>query len=248
MSTIKILDIRLDNLTNQELQQHLTAYLTSQNNHLIVTVNPEFTLAAQKNRQFSDVLNQADLSLPDGFGLSLAALTYGQKLIRHTGADLTADLLAQAETNNWPVAIINWRGGLSPVAILQPALAAKFPKLHYLVEDCGQNGCLGQRQLSRLNNFQPQLVFCSLGSPHQEYFLNKHKTTWLSCRIMIGIGGSFDFIIDRIKRAPQLWRRCGMEWLWRLIQQPKRWRRIWNAVIVFSWQFIIWRFVNKKIR
>jgi N-acetylglucosaminyldiphosphoundecaprenol N-acetyl-beta-D-mannosaminyltransferase len=90
------------------------------------------------------------------------------------------------------------------------------------------------------------LVFCSLGAPYQEYFLAKHQTTWPSCRIMIGIGGSFDFIIGRIKRAPQLWRRCGLEWLWRLIQQPWRWRRIWNAVAVFSWRFIIWRYKNKN--
>ncbi len=245
MSTIKILDIRLDNLTDQGLQQRLAAYLASQQNHLIVTVNPEFTLAAQKNQQFGDILNRADLSLPDGFGLSLAALTYGQKLIRHTGADLTANLLAEAETNNWPVAIINWRGGLSPATVLRSALLAKFPKLHCLVEDCGQSGHLGQRQLSRLNNFQPQLVFCSLGAPYQEYFLAKHKMTWPSCRIMIGIGGSFDFIIGRIKRAPKSWQHCGVEWLWRLIQQPKRWRRIWNAVAVFSWRFIIWRIKNK---
>ncbi|HNW19658.1 MAG TPA: WecB/TagA/CpsF family glycosyltransferase [bacterium] len=246
MSTIKILGVRLDNLTGQALQQRLAVYLASQQNHLIVTVNPEFTLAAQKNQTFSNILNQADLSLPDGFGLSLAALTYGQKLIRHTGADLTADLLIQAEKNGWPIAIINWRGGLSPAAILRPALLTKFPKLRCLIEDCGRNGYLGQRQLSRLNDFQPRLVFCSLGAPYQEYFLAKHQTTWPSCRIMIGIGGSFDFIIGRIKRAPQLWRRCGLEWLWRLIQQPWRWRRIWNAVAVFSWRFIIWRYKNKN--
>ena len=245
MYSIELLDIKLNNLSDYALQQLLADYLNSQQNHLIVTVNPEFTLAAKKNQQFRDILNQADLSLPDGFGLSLAALTYGQKLTRHTGADLTADLLIQADNNGWPIAIVNWRGGLSPAAVLRPALLAKFPKLHCLIEDCGRDGYLGQRQLSRLSAFQPQLVFCSLGAPYQEYFLAKHQITWPSCRIMIGIGGSFDFIIGRIKRAPQLWRRCGLEWLWRLIQQPWRWRRIWRAVAVFSWQFIIWRCKNK---
>lgn len=248
MYSIKLLDIKLNNLSDSALQQLLTDYLNSQQNHLIVTVNPEFTLAAKKNQQFRDILNRADLSLPDGFGLSLAALTYGVKLIRHTGADLTADLLVQAEKNNWPIAIINWRGGLSPAAILQPAILAKFSKLRFLIEDIGRNGHLGKRQLSRLNNFQPTIIFCSLGAPHQEYFLNKHKQTWPSARIMMGIGGSFDFIIGRIKRAPQFWRHCGLEWLWRLIQQPWRLQRIWNAVIVFSWQFMLWRFKNKKDR
>lgn len=245
MKSIKLIDIQLNNLTNPELKLLLTNYLASQQNHLIVTVNPEFILTAKKNRQFRDILNQADLSLPDGFGLSLAALTYGQKLIRHTGADLTAELLAQAEQNNWPIALINWRGGLSSAKQLRPALLAIFPKLRLLIEDTSRNGQLGQRQLLRLKQFQPIIIFCSLGAPYQEYFLDKHKLTWPSSKIMIGIGGSFDFIIGRVKRAPKFWRNCGLEWLWRLIQQPQRWRRIWNAVAVFSWQFIVWRF-NKN--
>jgi len=248
MNSINLLNIKLNNLSDQALWSLLAGYLHSQHNHLIVTVNPEFTLAAKKDQLFRDVLNRADLSLPDGFGLSLAALTYGQKLIRHTGADLTVELLTYAEQNNLPIAIINWRNGLSPAKVLRPALLAKFPKLQLLIEDTGRTGQLGRRQMARLAQFQPAIILCSLGAPYQEYFLDKHKNAWTSARIMIGVGGSFDFIIDRIKRAPKLWRNSGLEWLWRLIQQPWRWRRIWQAVIVFSWQFLVWRSSNKKDR
>ena len=248
MNSINLLDIRLDNLDSQELWLTLADYLHSQANHLVVTVNPEFTLAAQKNKRFRDILNKADLSLPDGFGLILAAKTYGCQLIRHTGADLTAALLAYAQDNDLPLAIVNWRGGLSPAKTLKPALLAKFPRLRLIIEDTGRAGRLGQRQIQRLKDFKPAILFSGLGAPWQEYFLDSQRSVFPSVRLMIGIGGSFDFIIGRIKRAPQFWQTIGLEWLWRLIQQPWRWRRIWQAVFVFSWKFLIWRLRDKKSR
>jgi len=246
MNSINILNIQIDNLSHRELWVILNNFLHGSTGSLITTVNPEFILSARKNNAFRTILNNADLSLPDGFGLSLAALTYGRKLIRHTGADLTAELLAYAEKNNLPLAIINWRGGLSSAATLQSALLAKFPRLNLIIEDISRTKNLGQRQAERLAKFKPIILLSSLGSPWQEYFLDSHRSTWPSVRLMMGVGGSFDFITKRIKRAPKLWRASGLEWLWRLIQQPCRWRRIWRAVVVFSWQFLIWRFSNKK--
>jgi len=89
-------------------------------------------------------------------------------------------------------------------------------------------------------------MFSTLGAPWQEYFLDKNRNTFESVRLMVGVGGSFDFLINKIKRAPLLWRQLGIEFLWRLIQQPQRWRRIWNAVPVFIFTFLKWRYFEQK--
>lgn len=246
LSSVNILGIQLHNLTKDNLWQILIGFLKSSSNHLIATVNAEFILAACNNERFRSILNQADLSLPDGSGPALAALTYGHKIARHTGADLTVELLAYAEQNQLPIAIINWWGGLSSATDLKAGILRKYPKLILTVEDIGRSGQLGQRQIKRLNNLQPRVMFCTLGAPWQEYFLDNHRQTIASVRLMIGVGGSFDFLIGRIKRAPLLLRKLGLEWLWRLIQQPWRWRRIWQAVPVFTWRFLIWRLFGSK--
>lgn len=248
MEFINLMDIRLTNLNQQELWSIIKGYLHSSHNHLIVTVNPEFILTAKKDKKFQDILNSADLALPDGFGLILAAATCGHRLKRHTGADLTEDLIKYSQKHNLPVAIINWQSGLLSRRELSRGLHQKYPHLNYLIEDIARSGQLGRRQAKRLALFKPMIIFSTLGAPWQEYFLDKERHTWPSCRLMMGVGGSFDFLLGSIKRAPKIWRKLGLEWLWRLGQQPWRLKRIWRAVVVFSYQFIIWRLCPKKYR
>ena len=248
MNFLNLMGVRLTHLNNHELWTIIESYLQSSHNHLIVTANPEFILTAQNDKKFRDILNSADLALPDGVGLILAARVCGCKLQRHTGADLTADLVQYAQQHNLPIAIINWRGGLLSRKELSSRLQQKYPHLNYLVEDVKRSGQLGRRQVKRLTSFQPIIIFSTLGAPWQEYFLNKERDTWPSCRLMMGVGGSFDFLLGAIARAPKIWRHLGLEWLWRLGQQPWRFKRIWRAVIVFSYQFIIWKLNPRKIK
>ncbi len=81
--------------------------------------------------------------------------------------------------------------------------------------------------------FSPQVLLVAFGHPRQESWIASHRNDFADLRAVVGVGGTFNFWAGRIKRAPAWMRTIGLEWLWRLSQEPKRWRRIWNAVVVF---------------
>jgi N-acetylglucosaminyldiphosphoundecaprenol N-acetyl-beta-D-mannosaminyltransferase len=90
----------------------------------------------------------------------------------------------------------------------------------------------------------------AFGAPKQEIWLSEKGRKITSLKLGIGVGGTFDFWAGKIKRAPILWRKIGLEWLWRLIQEPQRWRRIFNAIVVFPYRVIqekIYRFFSVSV-
>jgi len=112
------------------------------------------------------------------------------------------------------------------------------------VEMNGQDDDVGEEARHRLTLFAPQILLVAFGHPKQERWIARHLVEFPSVKIVIGIGGAFDFWADTIKRAPFVIRRVGLEWLWRLILEPRRWKRIWNAVIVFPIFFIFDRVMH----
>ena len=123
----------------------------------------------------------------------------------------------------------------------------KYPKLKLYYLNGGNFNNRGESDqanlLLQINQISPDIILVCLGAPKQEYFmannLNKIKT-----KLMIGVGGTIDFLSEQIKRAPQSWRNLGLEWLWRLIQEPQRWKRILKAVIIFPLACLAWKFGN----
>lgn len=109
------------------------------------------------------------------------------------------------------------------------------------MKDIGRE--VGQ-DLSDLAKFKPDILFCTLGAPYQEKFIYHNLKNLPSVKVVIGVGGAFDFLTGKIKRAPKIMRWMCLEWLWRLKKQPRRARRIYQAVIVFPWEFIKWRFIH----
>ncbi|MFH1583405.1 MAG: WecB/TagA/CpsF family glycosyltransferase [Candidatus Falkowbacteria bacterium] len=240
MSLINILGININILTKKQALVKIQNFLTGGRQHFIVTPNPEIILEAiGGDEELFYILNSADLSLPDGIGLKLAAWAMGKNLKRITGADLTLKILKMAEEKNYKVAVFNWGGGLSTASEIKNKLEKKFPKLEFYIEDIERDVSFN---LTEAVNFAPAIIFCTLGAPYQEKFIFHNLTKLASVKIGMGVGGSFDFLTGRIKRAPKIFRIIGLEWLWRLIKQPWRWRRIYNAVIVFPIKFILWRF------
>lgn len=243
---VNILGINISTLNKKDLELSLTAFL-DHGQHYLVTVNPEIILAAHKDEEYFYILNKADLAPADGFGLVLAGLLAGEKIPRFTGADLTPNLLAQASENNWPVSILNWHNGLSQGSDIRETLANKWPNLRFQIIDLERDIYLPEEILSSLNRFAPKIIFCTFGAPFQEKTIYHNLTKLPSVNLAIGVGGAFDFLTGKISRAPRILRRFGLEWLWRLIKQPKRLKRIWRATAVFSWQVFIWRFVRPYI-
>lgn len=229
-----VLGINLSELTLQKVQKKITEFLTDGRQHYLVTPNPEIILQSHKDEELFYILNKADLSLADGFGLKLAGLLAGVKIPRLTGADLSLDLLSLANDQKIKVAVLNWRGGLSPHREIERALNKKYPTLDFLVVDTSRSQPLAADVIRRINDFSPAVLFNTFGSPYQEKIIYHNLKKLPSVKLALGIGGAFDFITGRASRAPKIFRAVGLEWLWRLIKKPKRWKRIYNATAVFT--------------
>lgn len=229
-----ILGINLSDLNLAELIKRLDFFLNDKKSHYLVTPNPEIILMAGSDEEYFHILNSADLAIADGFGLVLAGLLRGQKISRITGSDLTPLLLHKAEQEQIKTLIINWRGGLSKASDLNKTLKINWPKLIFELIDIDKKYILNLEENKNINNFAPRLVFVTIGAPLQEKLIWHELKNWPSVRLALAVGGSFDFLTGKIKRAPQLVRNLGIEWLWRLVSQPKRINRIWRATIIFG--------------
>lgn len=244
----KLLGIKIDNISLRELNQKIEAFLASDNPHFLTTPNPEIILRAARSadEEYFYILNQADLSLPDGTGLKFAALASGQNLKRIMGSDLTLALLAKAEKEGRKILVINRKDGLSKEEDINQALKQKYPRLNFKVLDLPRIATeFPEETLKTINDYGAEIIFSTFGAPYQEKSLYHSLDKIKGAKILIGVGGSFDFITGKIKRAPRLMTSWGLEWLWRLIKQPrKRIKRIINAVIIFPWEVFKWRFIH----
>lgn len=232
---VNILGINLSVLNRAATLEKVQEFLSDSRQHYLVTPNPEIILQSHKDEELFYILNQADLALTDGFGIKLAGIVTGYNIPRLTGADLALDLLELAREQKLKVAVLNWEGGLSKNTDIAAALAKKYPGLEILVLDYARNQAPSRELLEKINAFQPIIFFNTFGAPAQEKFIYHNLKKMPSVKIAIGVGGAFDFITGQARRAPRIMRCLGLEWLWRLIRQPQRVKRIFNAVFVFSW-------------
>ena len=229
---MNILGIKIDNFTKKEILQKVRFFLSEETFHQIATINPEFILEAQKNKEFGDILNNCDLNVVDGVGLKFAFRRYGRHLKgRLSGADLMWKIIQLAHQNKLAVFLATNKSGLSTWEETRDKIVQLYPEL--IVD--GDN-IDPKNDSYQILSSSCQIVFCNFGAPGQELFLKRQKNDRI--RLAMGVGGSFDFLTKKIRRAPYFWRLLGMEWLWRLILQPRRWKRIWNAVIIFPIKII----------
>lgn len=229
-----ILGIKISDFKKNELLEKITFLLTDQQAHFLVTPNPEIILKSNKDEEYFYILNKADLAVADGFGIVLAGLLQGQKIPRITGSDLTPLLLNLAVDKKLKTLIINWNKGLSTKEELKKTLKNNWPDLVFEILEIEKKDHLSVTENLFINNFSPQLVFNSLGAPWQEKIIWHELPNWPSVKLALAVGGSFDFLTNKIKRAPKILRIIGLEWLWRLIKQPQRFKRIWQATVIFS--------------
>ena len=232
-----VLKVRVDNLTKKEILEKIEFFLSEEKFHQIATVNPEFILEAQKNERFREILNETDLNVADGIGIGYAFLRYGKLLKnRFAGVDLMHEVLKIANEKKLGVYLVINKNGLSKYEEVKDALKRHYPEVLFKGEDIDieshQSSAVSHQALA----LGSEIVFCNFGSPYQEIFLDQLKNG--NIQLAMGVGGSFDFVTEKIRRAPKFLRKVGLEWLWRLMIQPWRLRRIVNAVFVFPLKII----------
>lgn len=233
---MNILEVRIDNFSKKEILEKIESFLNDGNFHQVATINPEFILEAQKDDEFKNILNNSDLNVADGVGIWFAFLRFGKLLkARIAGADLMHEILKMADEKKLAVFLAVNKNGLSSYKETRDVLSKKYPNIKFDGSDIDP---MTTNYKPRTMNYE--LLLCNFGAPYQEKFINSLKDAKIS--IAMGVGGSFDYITGKSKRAPKIMRIFGLEWLWRLIQKspdkPRRWKRIWNAVIVFPIKII----------
>lgn len=223
---MEILGLRVDNLSKKEILEKIEKFLSEPGFHQIATVNPEFVLEAQNNSVFRTIINCCSLNIADGFGIRLAFWRHGEHLkYRIPGADLMHEILKIANGKKLKIFLAVNKDGLSSFEEIRRALLRVYPNLEIEGADLDKSN----DSCSLVDNHE--ILFSNFGAPQQETFLNCQKNGTI--RLALGVGGSFDFLTGKIKRAPIFMQTMGLEWLFRLWQQPKRLKRIINAVIVF---------------
>jgi N-acetylglucosaminyldiphosphoundecaprenol N-acetyl-beta-D-mannosaminyltransferase len=192
---------------------------------LVFTPNPEAVVEARRDHRVRTVLATADLALPDGVGVVWAAARCGRPLpARVPGVDFMQDLLAAAAARRWPVYLLGARPGVAAEAAARAR--QRYPGLQVAGTAHGYFPAAEEAAVvARIRDSGARLLFVGLGGARQHDFLYRHRAALGEVRLAMAVGGSLDVLAGVVRRAPRLVRRLGLEWLWRLLREPRRWRR-----------------------
>lgn len=251
-NAVKVLGISILTSSKNEILEEIQKYLSqerkiSQKSLKIFTPNTEQLVFAHKNTKFFDVLNRADITLPDSSGIVWAStiLTKNHIATPIPGVEFMEDLVQVAQNCHVPIGLI---GGRDNLAV--DTLSCLRQKYNLLSDSWAENGpefemehlpddLYFERLGRRILREGTRIVFVAFGPPKQEYFIERLSKEVHGVVLMV-VGGSFDILSGRLHRAPVIMRRFGLEWLWRLILEPWRIKRQ-LALVEFVWLVILSR-------
>lgn len=220
---IDVMGVQFDNVTMDEAVESARALLSGGDHSYCVTPNPEIVYEAMHDEGFRDLLNGAALVLPDGVGVLLGAKILGTPLrARVSGVDFAQALLPELAAAGKKLYLLGAKPGVAELAAEK--LREKCPGL--LI--CGMaDGYFREEApvVEAVRASQADVVFVCLGSPKQERFMADHLEE-LGASLLIGLGGSLDAFAGTVKRAPAWVSRIGMEWFYRLMKEPRRFKRM----------------------
>lgn len=209
----------------------------------VVAQNPETVMRCCEDAELAEIVGRrATLVVPDGVGLAVAGRLLGLKPIpRLPGIELFEALLGMAATEGWTVFLY---GAAPGVAARAAAVAAgRHPGLRVAGTLHGFDGDEAA-VVDAIRRAAPDFLFVALGTPAQERWIARHRER-LPVALAMGVGGSFDVLAGRVARAPAVWRRAGLEWLYRLGRQPRRWRRM-RVLPVYLWRVAMDRHAGRR--
>ncbi len=242
------LGVNVDQVTRQEAQTRVRGFLHATGQYTVFTPNPEILVAAARDVRFKDILNSGSLNICDGMGVALVS---GGKLKRIPGVEFMQDVCQMAQEEGKKVYLLG-SGDKKVIAEAARVLKENFPKLAIVGFQEGPK-ISDQGPVIRDQNEQviddiiaraPDILFVGFGHKKQEMWINEHREELPSVKVLMGVGGSFDFIAGfnmngkKVRRAPQWMRSLGLEWLWRVATEPWRIKRIWNATVIFLYYVI----------
>lgn len=249
MEKISIFGVDIHNTTLRDTVELLKGYLKGDKVKKIYTPNTEIVMAAKDDGDLRELLNRGDLVIPDGIGLIYGSKIQGKSLKeRVTGFDTSIELLKIANENSYSLYLLGGKDGIASEAA--NSIREKYPNIiiaghhhgyfngsHMGIKDSEEE----ERILEEINDKKPDIIFVGLGFPKQEIWIdsNVHR---LNTKVIIGNGGVMDILSGNAKRAPEIFQRLGLEWLYRLAKEPSRIKR--QLVLP---KFILMMIFNKDV-
>lgn len=223
--TYRVFGVPFNPVTRAATVEYCLETLNSPHFHLVVTLGTEMVMAAQYDRDFLEVVERADLVVPDGIGLVLASRLAGLEAPeRVTGVELVAQMISSS-----PEGTGFFFYGSAPGVARKAADNLQTAVKPFYLSGVMDGYVKDQEEvLQKIEQVRPQVLFVALGFPRQEHFLNRNRERLEAAgvRLGIGVGGSFDVYSGNVERAPVVFQRLYLEWLYRALKQPSRWRRI----------------------
>ena len=220
----RVLGVRVDCLDMGAALERIEELVGLGGHHQVVTVNPEFVMSAQKDPEFSKVLESADLCLADGIGVVWAARRQGCELSGPVpGVDLLPPLAALCARGGFRLFLLGAAPGVA--AELAARLRNDHPSLEVAAHAGSPDPSSDDETVGLIRAHKAQVLLVAFGAPKQDLWIARLKDR-LAVSVAIGVGGAFDYLTGRVPRAPVWMRRAGLEWLHRLANQPWRIRRM----------------------
>ncbi len=239
---VEIVGVGIDRVTMAEAVDRLREYLQEERCSMVFTPNSEILIEAVKDPELEEILNKGQLVVPDGIGVVIASRFYGMPLQeRVAGFDLMNRLFEVGDGLGCRIFMLGGKEGIAEEAAEK--LKLRFPGL---VVAGTRNGYFDAGDeagiVEEINRSGADILLAALGAPKQEKFIFRHRDT-LCVKIAMGVGGSFDVLAGRVKRAPEFYQKAGLEWFYRLIKEPRRIGRMMRLP-----KFILLSFYDAKTK
>lgn len=260
---VRILKIRFDKVTMKEAVKRALEFAKDEKQHYICTPNPEILLAAEENPKYEEILNKSDLNIADGIGIlwaskfkkiteknldnytifgkwltSLSAIALYPKYVRTeltervTGVDLMQNICKKGAKEKLKIFLLGAGEGVAKK--VKKILKKRYGGIKIVGTHAGNpRPSAASEIISKINKTDAQILFVAYGAPAQELWISRNLKKLKNVRLAIGVGGAFDYIAGIRKRSPKWLQKLGMEWLYRVVQQPSRIKRIYNATVKF---------------
>jgi len=222
---VDILGVGFDNISKCEAVEHAFALQKEHKAYYVVTPNPEIVMRAREDAEMLLAVKDAELVIPDGIGV-----IYGGKILgtpmkeRVPGIDFTTSLMEKMNEEGRSVFLFGSKPGVADKAAEN--LHKRFPEIRFVGTNDGYFKD-DEPIIEKINEVKPDLMLVCLGAPKQEKWMQRNANR-LNVGIMVGAGGSLDVFAGVVERAPEKWQKLGLEWLYRLLKEPKRIVRMMN--------------------
>ena len=235
--SLKLLGLEIDDFSFEGAINRAIELIKSDKVSQVVTINPEMFAQAKKDDEFRRIVEDAEMVIPDGIGVKIALKIKGKNAERIAGIDFARKLLEKCAEENISVGIVGAKDEIISKAVEN--LVKEIENLNIVYY---HNGYFSDDNeiYGGLKSKSPRLILVAMGSPRQEEFIYKAKSV-LNPALMVGIGGSLDVWSGVVKRAPKIYQALGLEWLYRTVTQPQRFKRIFPTLPLFLLKVIMYR-------